>query len=82
MDEKTLNAIAEKTGGRYFRARDTEQLEQIYQLLDELEPIEKDVQRFRPQIALFYWPLAIALILMCIVIYMRHGSGIREAGNT
>lgn len=81
LDEKTLNAIAEKTGGRYFRARDTEQLEQIYQLLDELEPIEKDVQRFRPQIALFYWPLAIALILMCIVIYMRHGSGIREAGN-
>lgn len=81
LDEKTLNAIAEKTGGRYFRARDTEQLEQIYNLLDELEPIEKDVQRFRPQTALFYWPLAIALILMSIVLYLRQVSGIREVGR-
>jgi Ca-activated chloride channel homolog len=80
LDEKTLSAIADKTGGRYFRARDTEQLEQIYSLLDELEPIEKDVQRFRPQTALFYWPLAIALILMSVVILMRHSSGIRSSG--
>ncbi len=79
LDEKTLSAIADKTGGRYFRARDTEQLEQIYELLDELEPIEKDVQRFRPQTALFYWPLAIALVLMCIVIMLRHSSGVVNA---
>jgi len=72
LDEKTLQAIADKTGGRYFRARDTEQLEQIYHLLDELEPIEKDVQRFRPQTALFYWPLAIALVLMVSVFLLRN----------
>lgn len=76
LDEKTLSAIADKTGGRYFRARDTEQLEQIYALLDELEPIEKDVQRFRPQTALFYWPLAIALVLMCLIIMQRYSSGV------
>lgn len=79
LDEKTLSAIANKTGGRYFRARDIEQLEQIYALLDDLEPIEKDVQRFRPQIALFYWPLAIALVLMCIVVMKRHSSGVVNA---
>ncbi len=72
LDEKTLKAIADKTGGRYFRARDVEQLEQIYQLLDELEPIEKDVQRFRPQTALFYWPLAIALVIMISVLMIRN----------
>jgi Ca-activated chloride channel homolog len=72
LDEKTLQAIADKTGGRYFRARDTEQLEKIYDLLDELEPIEKDIQRFRPQTALFYWPLATAFILLFIVIMMRN----------
>ena len=71
LDEKTLHAIADKTGGRYFRARDTEQLDKIYDLLDELEPIEKDVQRFRPHTALYYWPLAIALILLSFVIIMR-----------
>ena len=79
LDEKTLSAIANKTGGRYFRARDIEQLEQIYTLLDELEPIEKDVQRFRPQTALFYWPLAIALVLMCIVVMKRHSLGVVNA---
>lgn len=79
LDEKTLTAIANKTGGRYFRARDIEQLEQIYALLDDLEPIEKDVQRFRPQAALYYWPLAIALFLMCIVVMKRHSSGVVNA---
>ncbi len=78
LDEKTLQAIANKTGGRYFRARDTEQLKQIYKLLDELEPIEKDVQRFRPQTALFYWPLATALILMLVLLLMRSSNGIRN----
>ncbi len=78
LDEKTLQAIADKTGGRYFRATDTEQLQQIYKLLDELEPIEKDVQRFRPQTALYYWPLAVALILMLVLLLMRSFNGMRD----
>jgi len=77
LDEKTLQAIADKTGGRYFRARDTEQLEQIYQLLDELEPIEKDVEKFRPQSALFYWPLSVAFVLMLTLLLLRSYGGVR-----
>ncbi len=72
LDEKTLRAIADKTGGRYFRARDTAELEKIYALLDQLEPIEKDVQRFRPQTALFYWPLAAALVLFALIVFIRY----------
>ncbi|MBL1141187.1 MAG: VWA domain-containing protein [Proteobacteria bacterium] len=71
LDEVTLHEIADKTGGRYFRARDTEQLEQIYKILDELEPIEKDVQRFRPQSALYYWPLALGLCLIMMLLLIR-----------
>jgi Ca-activated chloride channel family protein len=71
LDEKTLTAIAEKTGGQYFRARDTSELKQIYQLLDELEPVEKDTQFFRPRSELFYWPLALALMLAAIISVMR-----------
>lgn len=63
LDEKTLQAIANITGGRYFRARNTEELEQIYHLLDQLEPVEKDKQFFRPKSELYVWPLAMALIL-------------------
>jgi Ca-activated chloride channel family protein len=77
LDEVTLQVIADKTGGRYFRARDTEQLEKIYEILDELEPIEKDVQRFRPQTSLFYWPLATALILILVLMLMRTYNGVR-----
>lgn len=66
LDEKTLSQIAEMTGGLYFRARDTESLEDIYLTLDQLEPVQRDAQQMRPLTALFYWPLAAALILSAL----------------
>ncbi len=67
LDEKTLKAIAQKTGGRYFRARNTTELKKIYALLDKLEPVQQDSLRFRPIRALFDWPLGIALGLMLVM---------------
>jgi len=63
LDEDTLKAIAEQTGGRYFRARDAKSLEKIYEILDELEPVESDVETIRPIDELFYWPLGLAYVL-------------------
>jgi Ca-activated chloride channel family protein len=63
LDEATLQAIAEQTGGRYFRARDLAQLEEIYGLLDRLEPAAREERHFRPRNSLYPWPLAIALTL-------------------
>lgn len=71
LDEKTLKAIADKTGGRYFRARNTQELNKIYQLLDELEPVEKDKQYFRPKTELYHWPLAITLLFTSIISVSR-----------
>ncbi len=71
LDEKMLNAIADKTQGQYFRARNKEQLDAIYQLLDELEPVEKDKQFYRPMTELYYWPLALALLLAAGVAVSR-----------
>lgn len=68
LDEKTLRGIAEATGGRYFRARDTEELKEIYRLLDQLEPMAKEQETFRPQRALFHWPLALALLIAATLI--------------
>ncbi|NIM71109.1 MAG: VWA domain-containing protein [Xanthomonadales bacterium] len=68
LDEDTLRAIAERTGGRYFRARDAEGLAGIYRLLDELEPVESDVEAVRPVDELFYWPLGIAYLLALITL--------------
>ncbi len=63
LDEDTLRTIAERTGGRYFRARDAEGLAQIYEILDELEPVESDVEIIRPVSELFYWPMGAAYAL-------------------
>lgn len=71
LDEETLTAIAENTGGQYFRARNIEELEQIYAVLDELEPVEQEDETFRPTIALFYWPLGLCLLLSFIIALSR-----------
>ena len=63
LDEDTLRSIAEQTGGRYFRARDARDLEKIYEILDELEPVESDVEIIRPVDELFYWPMGLAYVL-------------------
>ena len=63
LDERTLTKLAKETGGQYFRARDSEGMNQIYQLLDQLEPLEQEQQQMRPLTALFYFPLALALLI-------------------
>ncbi len=67
LDEASLRAIAEKTGGRYFRARDTAQLAQIYDLLDRIEPVSEDEQTWRPVDELYFWPLGAALVLSVLI---------------
>ena len=71
LDEKTLTAIANKTGGQYFRARNTDEFNTIYALLDELEPIEKDKQFFRPKTELYAWPLGLSLFLMLLIVILK-----------
>jgi Ca-activated chloride channel family protein len=63
LDEEGMRAIAKATGGRYFRARDSAQLGEIYAILDKLQPLDQDHQTFRPRKAYFYWPLTAALVL-------------------
>lgn len=67
LDEAALLQISQTTGGRYFRARDIAGLEEIYQLLDGLEPVSKDAEVFRPVQELYMWPLAAALFLSMLL---------------
>ena len=71
LDEDMLQTIALKTGGRYFRARDTQSLEDIYRLLDLLEPVEQNRQSYRPVADLYYWPLGLALGLAGALAWLR-----------
>lgn len=63
LDEKMLTDIAVTTGGQYFRARNTDSLEEIYEQINALEPIELDKKTYRPSKALYFWFLALAFIL-------------------
>jgi Ca-activated chloride channel family protein len=68
LDEATLRAIANTTGGRYFRARDSAELNQIYGVIDKLQPVDQQTQTFRPRTTLFYWPLAASLLLASLIL--------------
>ncbi|TAA43792.1 MULTISPECIES: vWA domain-containing protein [Corallincola] len=64
LDEVTLTKIAALTGGRYFRARDAEDLAQIYQEIEQLEPVDQDRPMLRPTTEIYFWPLGLAFLLI------------------
>lgn len=67
LDEAGLQEIARLTGGEYFRARNPQELINIYQLLDQLEPVEQTSAIYRPRQALGYVPLLAALGLSLLL---------------
>ncbi len=71
LDEPTLRKIAKVTGGRYFRARNTQELQQIYDELDALEAVGKDNKSLRPVKSLYVWPLSLSLLLALLIAVMR-----------
>lgn len=62
-DMATLQRIATTTGGKAFRARDTEELAGIYAEIDRLEPVKRPGQSVRPRVERYAWPLSAALAL-------------------
>lgn len=66
LDEETLTQVAKLTGGQYFRARSTEELAQIYDLLDELEPVEDEPEVYRPVQELYYLPAGLGLMFLLL----------------
>ncbi|MDQ6978352.1 MAG: VWA domain-containing protein [Ghiorsea sp.] len=71
LDETMLKHIAESTGGRYFRAHDTQEMAQIYAVIDKLEPVKRDAEKFRPVRALFVYPLTVSFALLMLLLWWR-----------
>jgi Ca-activated chloride channel family protein len=63
LDETTLKQVAETTGGGYSHADNREELEAIYQRLDQLPTRPAPTVTHRPRRDLFAWPLALGLLL-------------------
>ncbi|MGY1458236.1 vWA domain-containing protein [Luteimonas sp. A534] len=62
IDEEALARIAAMTGGRSFRARDTDALAGIYDEIDRIEPVEAPGEPVRPRLERYPWPLSLALL--------------------
>lgn len=80
LDETTLRGIADATGGQYFRARDSAALAGVYRELDRLEPAAVESQSLRPTAELFFWPLALAVIIAGVLALALRAPG-RSAGT-
>ena len=67
LDERTLEEIALMTGAQYFRAMDADRLEEIYEELDKLEPIEYEEEEYVPTTLLYHYPLGVAIVLTLLL---------------
>ncbi len=72
IDIKTLTAIAEATGGKYFNANDQQGLEKIYAELNKLQPIEYEEETYKPIVLLYMYPLTLSIAL-ALLFYMLSG---------
>jgi Ca-activated chloride channel homolog len=73
IDDKLLTEIATETGGKYFRAKDNEELKQIYDNIDKLEKSKIEIQKtiqFEEQFFPFALAAAISLLLEILLRYL------------
>lgn len=71
LDEETLRSVAEATGGRYFRATDTEGLQKVYELIDQLEKTEVEVREYTDYHELYRILLLPAVLLLLLDVLLR-----------
>jgi Ca-activated chloride channel family protein len=72
VDEKTLQAVADETGGKFYRATDTDSLEKIYEQINRLETSAQTVQKFEHFDELYPWALIPALGLLGFSYLLQH----------
>jgi Ca-activated chloride channel family protein len=71
LDADMLTAIAKETGGRFFRATDSDELADAYRAIDALEPMPQHGPALRPRHEWFRWPLGAAVILLLLAMASR-----------
>jgi len=71
LDEHTLEQIADITGGMYFHATDMASLKKTYAKINQLETTPQPKASVRPIKEYYYYPLAMALIMLSLWLMMR-----------
>jgi Ca-activated chloride channel family protein len=76
IDDESLRRLAEKTGGRYFRATDKEGLARVYAEIDQLEKTKVTEQRFL-QYTEHYASLLMAALGLLVAAIVGGGTWLR-----
>ena len=71
VDEKTLQTVAEETGGKFYRATDTDSLQQIYQQINRFEKTAQTVHKFEHTEELYRWALIPALGILGLSLLLQ-----------
>lgn len=71
IDEQLLRRIAEETGGRYFRAKDKEGLQNIYKQIDQMEKSKIEISSYKRYKELFLPFVLAALGLLFLEMVLR-----------
>jgi Ca-activated chloride channel homolog len=71
VDEKTLQAVANETGGQFYRATDTDSLEKIYEQINRYETSAQSIQKFEHVEELYRWTLFPALGLLALAVLLQ-----------
>ena len=66
LDEDTMKAVAEKTGGKYFNAATIGAMEQVYKEIDLMERAEIESTRYYRYDEWFQWAAVPALLLLVL----------------
>lgn len=72
IDEELLTRIADITGGKYFRATDTDKLREIYTEIGELEKTKIEVKEFTKYTELFIYYVGAGILLLALEIVLSH----------
>ncbi len=72
IDEDTLQKIADKTGGKYYRADNAERFQAIYSEIDKLEKTKKEVHKYSQHRELFGWIILPGIALLLLEVLLRH----------
>lgn len=71
VDEKMLQAVADETGGKFFRATDTGSLQKIYDEINRFEKTAQTVQKFEHKEELYPWALIPALGILGLSLLLQ-----------
>lgn len=77
LDEETLKRVAEASGGQFFRARTSGELQAVYDAIDEMERSEGEAPPTVPKLDIRNWlllPLAVLLAIAGFAVGRRRAA--------